>query len=78
MFKNYEERGAEFRESFQRLAKRGAIVDLKSFIDIRRTKEPDLVLFVAVLILAGIGIAMSYSASAVYAHEDLRRLRSIF
>jgi len=42
-------------------------VDLKSFIDIRRSKEPDLVLFVVILTLTGIGIAMSYSASAVYA-----------
>jgi cell division protein FtsW len=42
-------------------------VDLRSFIDIRRSKEPDLVLFVVILTLTGIGIAMSYSASAVYA-----------
>ncbi len=42
-------------------------MDLKSFIDIRRSKEPDLVLFVVILTLTGIGIAMSYSASAVYA-----------
>jgi cell division protein FtsW len=42
-------------------------VDLKSFIDIRRSKEPDLVLFVVILTLTGIGIVMSYSASAVYA-----------
>jgi cell division protein FtsW len=42
-------------------------MDLKSFVDIRRPKEPDLMLFVVVLILAGTGIAMSYSASAVYA-----------
>ncbi|HNW27669.1 MAG TPA: putative lipid II flippase FtsW [Spirochaetota bacterium] len=42
-------------------------MDLRSFIDIRRSKEPDLVLFVVILTLTGIGIAMSYSASAVYA-----------
>ncbi len=42
-------------------------MDLKSFIDIRRSREPDLVLFVVILVLTGIGIAMSYSASAVYA-----------
>ncbi len=42
-------------------------VDLKSFVDIRRSKELDLPLFVVILTLAGIGIAMSYSASAVYA-----------
>ncbi|TFH38472.1 MAG: stage V sporulation protein E, partial [Chrysiogenales bacterium] len=41
-------------------------MDLKSFVDIRRPKEPDLVLFITVLALAGIGIAMIYSASAVY------------
>ncbi len=42
-------------------------MDLKFFIDTRRSREPDLILFLAVLALAGIGIAMSYSASAVYA-----------
>lgn len=42
-------------------------MDLKSFVDIRRSREPDLVLFVVILTLTGIGIAMSYSASAVYA-----------
>ncbi len=42
-------------------------MDLKSFVDIRRSKEPDLMLFVMILTLTGIGIAMSYSASAVYA-----------
>ncbi len=41
-------------------------MDLKSVIDTRRKGEPDLVLFFAVFILASIGIAMSYSASAVY------------
>jgi cell division protein FtsW len=42
-------------------------VDLKFFVDIRRSREPDLMLFLAILALAGIGIAMSYSASAVHA-----------
>ncbi len=42
-------------------------MDLKSVIDTRRRGEPDIVLFVLVLLLAGIGIAMSYSASAVVA-----------
>jgi cell division protein FtsW len=42
-------------------------LDLKDVLDTRRKGEPDLVLFVAVFTLAGIGLAMSYSASAVYA-----------
>jgi len=42
-------------------------LDLKSVIDTRRKGEPDLGLFIVIFILAGIGIAMSYSASAVYA-----------
>ncbi len=42
-------------------------MDLKDVLDTRRRGEPDLVLFVAVFTLAGIGLAMSYSASAVYA-----------
>lgn len=42
-------------------------MDLKSFVDIRRPHDPDLVLFAVILILAGTGIAMSYSASAVFA-----------
>jgi cell division protein FtsW len=46
---------------------RNGPVDLKSFVDIRRSKELDLSLFVVILTLTGIGIAMSYSASAVYA-----------
>jgi cell division protein FtsW len=44
-------------------------VDLKSVIDTRRKSEPDLTLFVTVFLLAGIGLAMSYSASAVYAYR---------
>lgn len=42
-------------------------MDVKSVIDTRRKGEPDLVLFILIFVLAGIGIAMSYSASAVYA-----------
>ena len=42
-------------------------MDLKTFIDTRRKGEPDLILFVIIFTLAGAGIAMSYSASAVYA-----------
>ncbi len=41
-------------------------MDLRSFVDIRRPREPDMILFTTVLALAGIGIAMIYSASAVY------------
>lgn len=42
-------------------------MDMKSIIDTRRKNESDIWTFVIVFILAGIGIAMSYSASAVYA-----------
>ena len=42
-------------------------MELNGNLDTRRRGEPDLVLFVAIFILAGIGFAMSYSASAVYA-----------
>jgi len=42
-------------------------VDIQRVIDTRRRGEPDIALFVAVFALAGIGLAMSYSASAVYA-----------
>ncbi len=45
-------------------------MDLKSVIDTRRRGEVDLYLFVAVFVLAGIGLAMSYSASAVYAMNE--------
>ncbi len=44
-------------------------MDLKTVIDTRRRGEPDLVLFVTVFVLAGIGVATCYSASAVYAHK---------
>jgi len=39
-------------------------MDFKSVIDTRRKGRPDMALFFAVLILAGIGLAMVYSASA--------------
>ncbi|MFW5808057.1 MAG: putative lipid II flippase FtsW [Spirochaetota bacterium] len=41
-------------------------MDLKSMIDTRRKGVPDVVFFLTVFILIGIGIAMSYSASAVF------------
>jgi cell division protein FtsW len=41
-------------------------LDLKSVIDTRRKGEPDIILFITVFVLVGIGIAMSYSASAVF------------
>ena len=44
-------------------------MDLKAVIDTRRRGEADIVLFVVVFILAGIGIAMSYSASALFAEN---------
>jgi cell division protein FtsW len=42
-------------------------VDFKGLIDTRRKGRPDMGLFFAVLILAGFGLAMVYSASAVAA-----------
>ncbi len=42
-------------------------MDMKSVIDTRRRGEPDTVFFILIFVLAGIGIAMSYSASAVIA-----------
>jgi len=42
-------------------------VDLKSVIDTRRRDEPDLFLFITVFLMVGMGLAMSYSASANYA-----------
>ena len=42
-------------------------MDLKSVENNRPAGEADIVLFITTFILAGIGIAMSYSASAVYA-----------
>lgn len=44
-------------------------MDLKTVIDTRRRGEPDLVLFVTVFVLAGIGVATCYSSSAVYAYK---------
>ena len=42
-------------------------MDLKSIIDTRRKGESDIAIFVTIFVLAGIGVAMSYSASAVFA-----------
>ncbi|HPB81455.1 MAG TPA: putative lipid II flippase FtsW [Spirochaetota bacterium] len=42
-------------------------MDLKSIIDTRRREEPDLFLFITVFLMVGMGLAMSYSASANYA-----------
>ncbi len=44
-------------------------MELKGIMDTRRRGEPDIVLFVAIFILAAVGIIMSYSASAVYAQR---------
>lgn len=44
-------------------------MDLKSVIDTRRKGIPDITLFLTVFVLVGIGIAMSYSASAVFASK---------
>lgn len=52
---------------FQKTVSGGAFLELRNIIDTRRRGEPDLALFAAVFALAGIGLAMSYSASAVYA-----------
>ncbi|HOQ11260.1 MAG TPA: putative lipid II flippase FtsW [Spirochaetota bacterium] len=42
-------------------------MELSKTIDTRRRGEPDIALYVTVFALAGFGLAMSYSASAVYA-----------
>ncbi|HOP63766.1 MAG TPA: putative lipid II flippase FtsW [Spirochaetota bacterium] len=47
----------------------GTVLELRNIIDTRRRGEPDLALFAAIFALAGIGLAMSYSASAVYAYR---------
>jgi len=44
-------------------------MDFKGFIDTRRKGDMDLLLFLGIFILAGIGVVMSYSASAVYAER---------
>ncbi|MCX7679867.1 MAG: putative lipid II flippase FtsW [Spirochaetes bacterium] len=44
-------------------------MDVKDYIDTRRISEPDFLLFLVVFTLAGIGLAMSYSASAAYAQR---------
>ncbi len=46
-------------------------MDLKTVIDTRRKGEPDILLFILVFVLAGIGIAMCYSASAVSAQKTM-------
>ncbi len=46
-------------------------MDLKNVIDTRRKGEPDLLLFILIFVLAGIGIAMCYSASAVSAMKSM-------
>ncbi len=48
-------------------------MDFKPLGDTNNTRgEVDIVLFITIFILAGIGIAMSYSASAVYALETFK------
>ena len=44
-------------------------MELNGTIDTRRRGEPDLVLFAAIFTLVGIGFAMNYSASAIYAYR---------
>ncbi len=44
-------------------------MDVKDYIDTRRVHEPDFIMFFTVFVLAGIGLAMSYSASAAYAQR---------
>ncbi len=51
---------------FRKTERKGRIKLKESYNNIKR-REPDLGLFVIIFILAGVGIAMSYSASAVYA-----------
>jgi len=54
---------------FQKAYGRRTELELRNIIDTRRRGEPDLALFAAIFALAGIGLAMSYSASAVYAYR---------
>lgn len=44
-------------------------MDVKAVIDTRRKGEPEIALFIVSFILIGIGIAMSYSASAIFAER---------
>ncbi len=44
-------------------------MDFKNVIDTRRKGTPDVIMFFTVFILIGVGIAMSYSASAVLAQN---------
>lgn len=46
------------------------MLDVKEYIDTRRVREPDFVLFLVIFVLVGIGLAMSYSASAAYAQRS--------
>jgi cell division protein FtsW len=45
-------------------------MDIKGFIDTRRKGRPDVALFLVVFILAGMGLAMIYSSSAVLALKN--------
>ena len=44
-------------------------MEIKSFNETKQLREPDLFLFASIFVLVGIGFAMSYSASAVYAYR---------
>jgi len=44
-------------------------LEIKSFNETKQLREPDLFLFASIFVLVGIGFAMSYSASAVYAYR---------
>lgn len=44
-------------------------MDVKAVIDTRRKGEPEMGLFIVAFILTGIGIAMTYSASALFAER---------
>ncbi|HXK65635.1 MAG TPA: FtsW/RodA/SpoVE family cell cycle protein, partial [Spirochaetota bacterium] len=44
-------------------------MDVKAVIDTRRKGEPEMGLFIVAFILIGIGIAMTYSASALFAER---------
>ena len=46
-------------------------IDMKSLIDTRRKGSPDAALFIILFLLIGIGIAMSYSASAMYSLKTM-------
>ncbi len=44
-------------------------MDVKARLDTRRLETPDLWLFITVFVLAGVGLTMSYSASAAFAER---------